>query len=81
VKAEAFDRCSECVLKGITRCVESKPSFTDVEWRRLVAAQQKIRADELKASEELETILARINRLRRQEQLLRDKASEFISHE
>jgi flagellar biosynthesis GTPase FlhF len=80
-KSADSSRCSECVLKGITRCVESKPSYSDSEWQRLVNAQRKIREDERKTAEELQTITARLNRLHRQEELLRNKANEFISHE
>jgi hypothetical protein len=38
VKSEGSNHCSECVKEGHTHCVESKPSFTNTEWRRLVQA-------------------------------------------
>lgn len=81
IKSEDSDRCSECVREGRSRCVESKPSFTDAEWRRLVAVQQKLRDEEDRANEEMFKIMARMNRLRKQEKLLRQRANEFLAHE
>jgi hypothetical protein len=48
VKSEGSDCYSECVKEGRTCCVESKPSFTDAEWRRLVQAQDSIKEEEEK---------------------------------
>lgn len=75
VKSDDSDRCSECVKEnGRSRCVESKPSYSDAEWRRLTRAQHSIRDEE-------EALLAKLLRLRKQERLLRERANEFISHE
>jgi hypothetical protein len=74
VKSEGSDRCSECVKEGRTRCVESKPSFTDAEWRRLVQAQDLIKEEE-------ERLLAKLMRLRKQERLLCHRANEFLAHD
>jgi hypothetical protein len=38
VKSEGSDHCSECVKEGRTYYMESKPSFTNAEWRHLVQA-------------------------------------------
>jgi hypothetical protein len=58
VKSKGSDRCSECVKEGRTHCVESKPSFTDTEWRRLVQAQDSIKEEE-------EKLLAKLIHLRK----------------
>jgi hypothetical protein len=54
--------------------VESKPSFTNVEWRRLVQAQDSIKEEE-------EKLLAKLMCLRKQEHLLRHHANEFLAHD
>jgi hypothetical protein len=48
VKSKGSDRCSKCVKEGCTHCVDSKPSFTNVEWRCLVQAQDLIKEEEEK---------------------------------
>jgi hypothetical protein len=74
VKSEGSDRCSKCVKEGRTHCVESKPSFTDAEWRRLVQAQDSIKKEE-------EKLLAKLIHLQKQERLLRHRANEFLAHD
>jgi hypothetical protein len=38
IKSKGSDHCSECIKEGRTYYMESKPSFTDVEWCCLVQA-------------------------------------------
>jgi predicted transcriptional regulator len=54
--------------------VESKLSFTDAEWRRLVQAQDSIKEEE-------EKLLAKLMHLRKQERLLHHRANEFLAHD
>jgi hypothetical protein len=74
VKSKGSNRCSECIKEGHTHCVESKPSFTNAEWRRLVQAQDLIKEEE-------ERLLAKLMRLRKQERLLCHRANEFLAHD
>lgn len=46
IKSESSDRCSECVREGCSYYVESKLSFTDAEWRRLICVQNSIKEQE-----------------------------------
>jgi hypothetical protein len=54
--------------------VESKPSFTNAEWRRLVQAQDSIKEEE-------ERLLTKLMHLQKQERLLRHRANEFLAHD
>jgi primosomal protein N' len=54
--------------------VESKPSFTNAEWRHLVQAQDSIKEEE-------EKLLAKLMHLRKQERLLHHHANEFLAHD
>lgn len=72
VKVEGSSRCKGCVAEGgRSRCVDSKTSFSDSEWRRLVEAQNKIRIRKKEA-------LALLSRLEKQDDLLRERAGDFI---
>lgn len=74
VKLEGSSRCSECVKAGNCKCVDSKVSFSDSEWRRLVDAQNKIEEDE-------EQLLSKLLRLRKQKRLLHKRAGDFIARD
>jgi hypothetical protein len=74
VKSKGSDCCSKCVKEGHTHCVESKPSFIDTEWRRLVQAQDSIKEEE-------EKLLAKLMCLQKQEHLLHHHANEFLAHD
>ena len=81
VKSEGSNRCSECVKASNCRCEESEASFSDAEWRRLVRAQQKLEDEEERANEEMATILARLNRYKKQKKLLHRRAGDFIARD
>ena len=74
VKSEGSDRCSECVRMNKSNCADSEMSFSDKDWRKLVAAQQKI-------EEERRAILAKLLRLKSQNNLLRRRAGDFIARD
>lgn len=74
IKLEGSSRCSECVKANGCKCVDSKMSFSDSEWRRLVAAQNKIEEDE-------ELLLNKLIRLRKQKRLLKQRAGDFIARD
>jgi hypothetical protein len=48
IKSKGSDYYSKCVKKGRTHYIESKPSFTNIEWRCLVQAQDSIKEEEEK---------------------------------
>jgi hypothetical protein len=48
IKSKGSDHYSKCIKEGCTHCVESKPSFTNIEWRCLVQAQDLIKEEEEK---------------------------------
>jgi hypothetical protein len=54
--------------------MESKPSFMDAEWRRLVQAQDSIKEEE-------EKLLAKLMHLQKQERLLRHHVNKFLAHD
>jgi hypothetical protein len=74
IKSEGSDRCSECIKTPGTKCVDSETTFSDKEWRRLVAAQSKI-------EEERRATLAKLLRLESQNNLLRRRAGDFIARD
>jgi ABC-type transporter Mla subunit MlaD len=51
---------------------------SDLAWKRLADAQDKIEADEEKAREEVASLMARLSRLQKQKKLLRKRAGQFI---
>lgn len=76
VKAEGSSRCSNCVRAGNCKCIEMVNS--ESSWKRLIAAQDKIEADEEKAQQEVAALMARLSRLQKQKKLLRKRAGEFL---
>ena len=69
IKLEISKRCSECVRSGCGRCVEMASS--DLVWKKLLAAQKKIKEDE-------EATLAKLLYLKKQRKLLQKRAGQFI---
>ncbi|KAJ5225129.1 hypothetical protein N7468_006354 [Penicillium chermesinum] len=44
-RAECSDKCLGCIAGGgRAKCVMSKPTYSDAEWRKLVKMQQEIAA-------------------------------------
>ncbi|KAL4958602.1 uncharacterized protein BDV14DRAFT_186414 [Aspergillus stella-maris] len=87
VRSDDSSRCNECI-RSRRKCVESEPSFSDSEWRRLVAAQTKLRGREREERDKIRALMAslseanaRLDRLQRQEDLLRSRAGDFISRD
>ncbi len=76
IKAEFSKRCNECIRANNCRCVDMPVS--DLAWKRLAEAQEKIEADEEKAREEVAALMARLSRLQKQKKLLRKRAGQFI---
>jgi predicted transcriptional regulator len=65
-----------------------EPTFSDSEWRRLVEAQNKIRLKGREEREKLSRLMqqiaeanARMDRLKKQDDLLRKRAGDFIVRE
>ena len=76
IKSEISKRCNECVRSGRCKCVDMASS--DLAWKKLLRAQEKIEADDDKLNAELEALLAKRARLHKQRKLLRKRAGEFI---
>lgn len=51
---------------------------SEIAWKRLADAQDKIEADEDKAREEVAALMAKLSRLQKQKKLLRKRAGQFI---
>jgi superfamily II DNA or RNA helicase len=51
---------------------------SDLAWKKLIRAQEKIEADDDKLNAELEALLAKRARLHKQRKLLRKRAGQFI---
>lgn len=50
IKAEGSDHCSECMrLNGSSKCVKPEMSFSKRDWKKLVAAQNKLKEEEEEA--------------------------------
>lgn len=73
VKCVDSSRCGECVRSN-QKCVESPTTFSDKEWRKLVAAQEQIRLQK-------KEMFAKLQRLEMQDELLRKRAGDFISRD
>jgi hypothetical protein len=69
IKSEISKRCSECIRDGRCKCVEMASS--DLAWKKLLAAQQKL-------DEDREATLAKLLRLEKQRKLLQKRAGQFI---
>ncbi|KAL4868107.1 hypothetical protein BDV12DRAFT_197506 [Aspergillus spectabilis] len=85
--SDGSTRCKECI-RSCRRCIDSEPSFSDAEWHRLLAAQKEIRGKESHVQNEIESLqdklnelFARSRRFRKQENLLQQRAGDFISRE
>jgi len=76
IKSEISSRCSECV--GFGRCKCRDMASSDLAWKKLIKAQEKIEADDDRLNAELEALLAKRARLHKQRKLLRKRAGEFI---
>jgi hypothetical protein len=81
IKSEGSDRCSNCASCPGVKCVESKATFSDREWRRIVAFQDQLRAQEVAVQDQIAELLARQRRIRAQENLLRKRAGDFIARD
>jgi hypothetical protein len=51
---------------------------SDLAWKKLLAAQEKIRAQQKEARERMVEMMAKLDRLDKQDNLLRKRAGEFI---
>jgi hypothetical protein len=73
VKCVDSSRCGECARSN-QKCVDSPTTFSDKEWRRLVAAQEQIRVQK-------KEMFAKLQRLEMQDELLRKRAGDFITRD
>ncbi|EFY91147.1 Boty-Like Retrotransposon [Metarhizium acridum CQMa 102] len=75
--AEGKDRCSECALRGYTSC---NPGGTSSDaYNRVLREKDRLDRERASAEEDLERAMARLQRIRRQEKFLRQKAAEMIA--
>ncbi|KAG8407156.1 hypothetical protein J3458_022453 [Metarhizium acridum] len=77
IVAEGKDRCSECALRGYTSC---NPGGTSSDaYNRVLREKDRLDRERASAEEDLERAMARLQRIRRQEKFLRQKAAEMIA--
>jgi hypothetical protein len=77
IVAEGKDRCSECALRGYANC---NPGGTSSDaYARVLREKTRLDKERASAEEDLERAMARLQRIRRQEKFLREKAAEMIS--